>query len=158
MVAECLFELCVEKKRGMSQQLTDSLEFYLTACQLDSPPYNWICLASFDCIEKALKAAMFNHDPHLRVLNGKDILKTHHIDEYIEYLIGKGKSEFKEFKEKVKAVKQVCYTARWPNQHPYGTPGDHFDETKARELINLAHSILYTVKEMIFNIDFPPLQ
>lgn len=42
-----------------------------------SPPYNWICLIFFDCIEKALKAALFAND--LRSLNDKDLLKTQNL-------------------------------------------------------------------------------
>ena len=149
MVAKWLFQLCAEK---FNLSGFGSLQFDPTKCQLDSPPYNWICLISSDCIEKALKAALSLCNSLLQ----RD-LSEHHINEYVERLIRRGYRQFQELSEEVKAAEDVCYRARWPNWHKFGTPGENFKVNDACKLLNLAHNILHRVKTIIRDIDYPPL-
>ena len=92
-------------------------------------------------------------------LSRKD-LTEHYINEYVECVIGNGFREFQRFREEVKAARNVCYRARWPNWHTESgrTPGENFKVNDACKLLNLAHNIFGIVKTILYNFDYPPLQ
>lgn len=130
-VAQWLFRLYEEK--------------YYCSDELDSPPYNWICLISFDCIEKALKGTMIA----LWILK-KDDLCYHDIQHYVDSLDKAVHNQFKELKRRVGFVKKFYFKTRWPNQHGNGcTPGDYFNKELAMTLLCLADDVFNSVNKIL---------
>lgn len=113
--------------------------------ELDSPPYNWICFISFDCIEKALKATMIAG----QILKEED-LHNHNIYNYVDRLARKYDREFERLRRKLSSVKYFYYKTRWPNTHKGTcTPGDHITEKDAKAFLQIAAEVLCAVDQLL---------
>ena len=121
--------------------------------QLDSPPYNLICFITFDCIEKALKAAMIAGC----ILKEED-LHIHNIMQFVDDL-AKINPQFDEnLKSRLEGIQWNCYNTRWPNSYSFPCrqcrsqtciPSNHFDETEARESLSLAEDVVDMVDKIL---------
>ena len=120
--------------------------------QLDSPPYNLICFVTFDCLEKALKAAMI-----AGYILKEDDLHIHNIIQFVDDL-AKINPQFDEnLKSRLEGIEWNCYNTRWPNSYfscrqcksPTCIPSDHYDKIKARESLSLAEDIVDMVDKIL---------
>ena len=121
-------------------------------CCIDSSPHNLVCFLTFDCIEKALKAAMI-----AGCILKEDDLHIHNIIQFVDDL-AKINPQFDEnLKSRLEEIEWNCYNTRWPNSHfacrqcksHTCIPSDHFDETEARESLSLAEDIVDMVDKIL---------
>lgn len=120
--------------------------------KFDSPPYSLICFVTFDCIEKALKAAMI-----AGCILKEDDLHNHNIVQFIDDLAEIYPQFDGDLKSRLEGIEWNCYNTRWPNH--YFTckqckshtciPSDHFDEIKASESLSLAEDIVNIVDTIL---------
>lgn len=109
-----------------------------------SPPYNWICFISFDCIEKALKATMIAEN----ILEESD--RSHDIYSYIDCVARNLDGEFERLRRKLSDINKFYYKTRWPNEHKSTcTPGDHFTEKEANTFLQIAAELLRAVDKIL---------